>query len=178
MTRPDPPWRPPAPPGRPQPQWRRRPSEVVARRARAVDASFALWAAAATVVLVAAVVLLTDLDGTREAVRALVDRDFAAQPASTRGQAVTVAVAVLVTGAFAVGPATAVAAAVMRAGRGGARFMLVLLLLVTVGEIVLAVGVVAPVVLVLLAVAAVLGVAAAVQMYLPPANRWFALRRR
>jgi hypothetical protein len=150
----------------------------VARRSRAVDVSFALWTAAATLVLVAAAVLLTDLDSTREAARALVDRDFAAQPPTTRSRAVTVAVAVLVSGAVALGPATGLAAAMMRAGRGGARFVLVLLLVVTIGEIVLATGVVAPAVVALLVVAAALGGAAVVPMYLAGANRWFAVHRR
>lgn len=147
------------------------------RRARAVDVSFALWTAAATLVLVAAVVLLTDLDGTRDAVRAVVDRDLATETATTRGRAVTVAVALLVTGALALGPAIGIAAAVMRAGRGGARWVLVLLLLLAGAEIVLAVGVVAPAVLALLGVGAVLGVAAVVPMYLSAAGRWFAVRR-
>lgn len=149
----------------------------MARRARAVDVSFALWTVAATLVLVAAGVLLADLDSTRDAVRAVVDRDLAAEPATTRDRAVTVAVALLVTGAFVLGPAIGIAAAVMRAGRGGARSALVLLLGVTVGEIVLAAGIVAAAALALLVVAAMSGVAAVVPMYLSGAGRWFAVRR-
>lgn len=178
VSQPDPQRRPPGPPGRPRFEFRQRPSEVVTRRARSVDVSAGLWTAAAVLGLVAALVMLLDLDGTQAAVRAIVDRDLPDESAVTRDRAVTAAAAVLIGGAFVVSLATGVSAAAMRSGRGGARFVLVLLLVVTVVEIVLAVGVVAPVVLVVLVVAAALGVAAAVPMYLPGANRWFAIRRR
>lgn len=178
VSQPDPQRRPPGPPGRPRFEFRQRPSEVVSRRARSVDVSAGLWTAAAVLGLVAALVLLLDLDGTQAAVRAIVDRDFPNETAVTRDRAVAAAAAVLVGGAFVISLATGFGAAAMRAGRGAARFVLVLLLAVTGVEIVLAVGVVPPLVLVLLVVGAASGVAAAVQMYLPAANRWFAIRRR
>ena len=165
-------------PGRPRFEFRQRPSEVVARRARSVDVSAALWTAAAVLGVVAALVMLLDLDGMQAAVRTIVDRDFPNETSVTRDRAVALAAAVLVGGAFVVGLAMGLGAAAMRSGRGGARFVLVLLLALTLVEIVLGVGVVGPLVLVLLGVAAALGVAGAVAMYLPGANRWFATRRR
>ncbi|MBW0137907.1 hypothetical protein [Pseudonocardia abyssalis] len=168
----------PQPPGRPRFEFRQRPSEAVARRARSVDVSFALWSVAALLGLAAALVMLLDLDGVQAAVRTVVDRDFSNETAVTRDRAVAAAAAVLVGGAFLLGVLTGIAATAMRAGRGGARFVLLLLLAVTVVEIVLAVGVVPPAVVALFVVAAALGVVAAVQMYLPGANRWFAARRR
>lgn len=178
VSQPDPQRRPPAPPGRPRFEFRQRPSEVVFRRARSVGVSAGLWTAAAVLGLVAALVMLLDLDGTQAAVRAIVDRDFPNETAVTRDRAVAAAAAVLIGGAFVISVATGLSAAALRAGRGGARFLLVLLLVVTVVEIVLAVGVVAPLVPVVLGVAAALGVAGAVLMYLPDANRWFAIRKR
>ena len=151
---------------------------MVARRARSVDVSAALWTAAAVLGVVAALVMLLDLDGMQAAVRTIVDRDFPNETSVTRDRAVALAAAVLVGGAFVVGLAMGLGAAAMRSGRGGARFVLVLLLALTLVEIVLGVGVVGPLVLVLLGVAAALGVAGAVAMYLPGANRWFATRRR
>lgn len=177
MSQPDPLRRPDVP-GRPRFEFRQRPSEVVARRSRSVDVSAALWAAAAVLCLLAALVMLLDLDGTQAAVRAIVDRDFPDETSVTRDRAVALAAAVLVGGAFVVGMAIGVGAATMRSGRGGARFVLVLLLGLTLVQIVLGVGVVSAAALGLLAVAAVLGVAGAVAMYLPGANRWFATRRR
>lgn len=177
VSQPDPRRRPDVP-GRPRFEFRQRPSEVVARRARSVDVSAALWTAAAVLGLVAALVMLLDLDGTQAAVRAIVDRDFPNETSVTRDRVVALAAAVLVGGAFVIGVAMGLGAAVMRSGRGGARFLLVLLLVLTLVEIVLGVGVVAPAVLVQLVMVAVLGVAGAVAMYLPGANRWFAVRRR
>lgn len=168
----------PQPPGRPRFEFRQRPSEAVARRARAVDASFALWSAAAVLGLLAGLVLLLDLDGVTASVRAVVDRDFPNETAVTRDRAVAAAAAVLVGGALLVGVLTGLAAAALRAGRGGARFVLALLLAVTVVEVVLALGVVPPLVVALLGAGAVLGLVAAVLMVLPTANRWFAARRR
>ena len=177
VSQPDPLRRPDVP-GRPRFEFRQRPSEVVARRARSVDVAAALWTAAAVLGLVAALVMLLDLDGTQAAVRAIVDRDFPNETSVTRDRAVALAGAVLVGGVFVLGLATGLAAVAMRGGRGGARFVLLMLLALTLVEIVLGVGVVAPLALVLLVVAAALGVAAAVAMYLPGANRWFATRRR
>lgn len=169
---------PPQPPGRPRFEFRQRPSEAVARRAPVVDASFALWTAAAVLGLVAGLVLLLDLDGVTASVRALVDRDFPNETPVTRDRAVAAAAAVLVGGALLVGVLTGLAAAAMRSGRGGARVVLALLLAVTVVEIVLALGVVPPAVVALLGAGAVLGLVAAVLMLLPAAHRWFAARRR
>ena len=178
VSQPDPQRRPPAPPGRPRFEFRQRPSEVVARRARSVDVSAGLWTAVAVLGLVAALVMLLDLEGTQAAIRAIVDRDFPNESVVTRDRAVAAAAAVLIGGVLVVSLVTGASAAAMRAGRGGARFLLVLLLVLTVLEIVLAVGVVAPLVPVVLVVAAALGVAATVLMYLPDANRWFAIRKR
>jgi len=178
VTQHDPQRRPQAPPGRPAFEFRQRPSEVVARRARSVDVSYGLWTAAAVLGLAAALVMLLDLDGTQAAVRAIVDRDFSNETAVTRDRVVAAAAGVLVGGAFLLSLAMGVSAAAMRSGRGGARFVLVLLMAVTLVEIVLAVGVVAQLVVVLLVVTAALGVAAAVQMYLPGSNRWFVMPRR
>ena len=65
----------------------------------------------------------------------------------------------------------------LRAGRG-VRFVLVLLLALAVAEAVLAVGVVALAIRVALLLGVAVGAMAAVLMYLPAANLWFAVRHR
>jgi hypothetical protein len=149
---------------------------VSAVQPRTVSLSSALWLAAAACGVTAALIMLLDLDGLEAAVRAVVERDFPHEQAVTRDRAVAATSAVLVAGGAA-GLAQAGAALRMRAGHGGARFLLVLLLVVTVVEIVLAVGVVDVVARIALLLAVAFAVVGAVVMYLPPSNRWFATRR-
>ena len=65
----------------------------------------------------------------------------------------------------------------LRAGRGAARYVLVLLLGASVVQAVLAVDVVAPAARLAMLLGLACGVVAAVLMYLPAANRWFAAQR-
>ncbi|MHA6785487.1 hypothetical protein ACVGOW_31500 [Pseudonocardia saturnea] len=181
MTQPDPETTPipaPEPPGRPRFEFRQRPSEVIAGRARSVVVAYGLWTAAAGVGLIAALAMVIDLDGVQSAVRALVERDFPNESAVTRDRAIGAATAVLIGAAFLLSLAVGLAAAIMRSGRGAARVVLVLLVAVTVVEIVLTVDVVSPLVVGLLVVSVALGVAGAVQMYLPSANTWFLTKKR
>ncbi|MBW0094389.1 hypothetical protein I4I73_28825 [Pseudonocardia sp. KRD-184] len=181
MSPPDPETSPipaPEPPGRPRFEFRQRPSEVITQRAGSVVVAYGLWTAAAAVGLLAALAMLIDLDGVQGAVRATVDRDFPNESAVTRDRAVAAATGVLIGGAFVVSVLTGITATAMRAGRGAARVVLVLLIAVVVVEIVLAVDVVSPLALGLLVVNAALGAAGTVMMYLPDANNWFAIKRR
>ncbi len=181
MTQPDPATTPipaPEPPGRPQFEFRQRPSEVVAGRARSVVVAYALWTAAAAAGLIAALAMLLGLDAVQVAVRTLVERDFPNESPVTRDRAVGVATAVLVGGAFLLSLAIGVTAAIMRSGRGAARVVLVLLVVVVVVQIVLSVDAVSPLVVGLLVLSAAFGLAGAVQMYLPSANSWFLSKQR
>jgi hypothetical protein len=168
----------PEPPGRPRFEFRQRPSEVVAQRARSVAVSYVLWTAAAAFGLVAALAMLIDLDGVQAAVRTVVERDFPNESVVTRDRAASAAVAVLVGGALLLSLAVGVTAAIMRSGRGAARAALVVLLAVVVVEIVLAVEVVSPLVVGLLVAGAVLGLAGVVPMYLRGARTWFLAKQR
>jgi hypothetical protein len=80
-------------------------------------------------------------------------------------------------GGGVVGLAQIGAALRLRAGRGAVRYLLVLLLVGAVVEVVLAVGVVDVVARLALLLGVACGVVAAVLMYLPAANGWFATRR-
>jgi hypothetical protein len=164
------------PPARPRFEFRERPSTVAARRPSAVTVSAALWIAAGALGAVAALVMLLDLDGLEAAVRTVVDRDFPTEQQATRDRAVALTSAVLVAGG-AVGLAQVGAGLRLRAGRGAVRYLLVLLLVAAAVEIVLAVGVVDPVARLALLLGVACGAVAAVLMYLPAANGWFASRR-
>jgi hypothetical protein len=164
------------PPARPRFEFRERPSAVIVHRPTIVVASSVLWLAAGALGAVAALVMLLDLQALEAAVRTVVDRDFPAEQPATRDRAVALTSAVLVAGG-AVGLAQVAAGLRLRAGRGTVRYLLVLLLVAAVVEIVLAVGVVDPVARLALLLGAVCGAVAAVLMYLPEANRWFASRR-
>lgn len=166
------------PPGRPRFEFRQRPSQIITERAGSVAVSYWLWTAAAAFGLVAALAMALDLDGVQAAVRTLVDRDFPNESPVTKDRVVGASTAVLVGGAFALSVLTGLSAVAMRSGRGGARVMLVLLASVVVVEIVLAVEVVSPLVLLLLVVSVALGVAGAVMMYLPTSNTWFVIKKR
>ena len=165
----------PPPPARPQVAFRPPPSAVLARRPSVVSASAVLWAVAGVLVGLAALLMLLDLDGVRGAVRTVVDTGFASVPAEKRQRVVGLTTTVLVVGA-AVGVAQVLLARSLWAGRG-VRFVLVLLLVLAAVELVLAVGVVDLAVRLALVVGVMSGVAAAVLMYLPDANLWFAMRR-
>jgi hypothetical protein len=164
------------PPVRPRFEFRERPSAVTVHRPTIVVASSVLWLAAGALGAVAALVMLLDLQALEAAVRTVVDRDFPAEQPATRDRAVALTSAVLVAGG-AVGLAQVGAGLRLRAGRGAVRYLLVLLLVAAVVEIVLAVGVVDPVARLALLLGAACGAVAAVLMYLPDANRWFASRR-
>jgi hypothetical protein len=164
------------PPARPRFEFRERPSTVAAQRPAVVTVSAALWLAAGALGAVAALVMLLDLHGLEAAVRAVVDRDFPAEQQATRDRAVALTSAVLVAGG-AVGLAQVGAGLRLRAGRGGVRYLLVLLLVAALVEIALAVGVVDLVARLALLLGAACGAVGAVVMYLPDANRWFATRR-
>lgn len=181
MSQPDPDTTPipaPEPPGRPRFEFRQRPSEVITERAGSVVVAYGLWTAAAAFGLFAALVMLFDIDSVQAAVQALVDRDFPNEEQVIQDRAAGAATAVLIGGAFLLSVLTGVTAAIMRAGRGAARVVLVLLVVVVAVEIVLAVDVVSPVVLILLVLSVALGVAGAVMMYLPSANAWFVIKKR
>lgn len=165
------------PPGRPRFEFRERPSAVLAERAGSVTVASALWLVAAALVLVAAVLMLVDLDGLRTAVRAVADRDFPGETPATRDRAVALALAVLVGAAGLLGLLTAaVAARPLRAGSGGSRFGLTVLLGGVVVLVLLSLEVVPALVRVPLLLAVACGAVATVLQWLPAANRWFASR--
>jgi hypothetical protein len=164
------------PPARPRFEFRERPSAVVVPRPFVVSVASGLWIAAGSLGVAAALIMLLDLAALEAAVRGVVDRDFAHELQSTRDRVVALTSAVLVAGG-AVGLAQVGAALRLRAGRGAVRYLLVLLLAAATVEVVLAVGVVDVLARLALLVGVGCGVAAAVLMYLPPANLWFATRR-
>jgi hypothetical protein len=168
---------PPPPPARPQFEFRERPSAVLARRPRAVSISAVLWTVAGALAAVAALLMLLDLDGLKTAVRTVVDHGFPHVPAATQDRVVSLTTAVLV-GGGALGLLQVGAARRLHGGRGAARFALVLLLALAVVEVVLATGVVDLVVRLVLLLGVACGLVAAVFMYLPTANFWFAARRQ
>jgi hypothetical protein len=147
----------------------------LARRPGVVSTSAVLWALAGVLAAVAALLMLLDLDGLKAAVRTVVEQRFPQSPATTRERVIGPTTTVLVAGG-ALGLLQVVAARRLHAGRGGARFALVLLLAVAVVEVVLAVGVVDLAVRVSLLLGVACGLVGAVFMYLPAANLWFAAR--
>jgi hypothetical protein len=165
------------PPARPRFEFGERPSTVVVPRPTVVTVACVLWIAAGVAGVVAALVMLLDLDGLEAAVRGVADRDFPTELQSTRDRAVALTSTVLVAGGF-VGLAEVAAALRMRAGRSAARHLLVVLLAAAAVEVVLAVGVVDVVARTGLLLGVACGAVAAVLAYLPAANRWFATRRR
>ncbi len=166
----------PPPPVRPQFEFRARPSTARAPRPAAVAVSSGLWLAAGALAVVAALVMLLDLDALEAAVRVVVDTGFPQEQQATRDRVVALTSAVLVAGG-AVGLAQAGVALRLRAGRGGVRYLLVLLQAAAVVEVVLAVGVVDVFARLALLLGVACGAVAAVLMYLPPANHWFAAQR-
>ncbi len=167
-----------ATPPRPRFEIRARPTAAAEQRPRVVDAAAVLCGTAALLALAAGLMMVLDLDTTRTAVRGVVDRDFPAETPATRDRVVGIAVAVLVVGAFLVGPLLAAVGAALRARRGAGRAALVVVLALTVVLIVLATGVVTPLVPPVLIGAVGTGFAALVAAGLPPAGAWFAARRR
>jgi hypothetical protein len=164
------------PPARPRFEFRERPPAVVVRRPVVVAVASGLWLAAGGLGVVAALVMLLDLHGLEASVRAVVDRDFPRELQATRDRVVALTSAVLVAGGV-VGLAQVGTALRLRVGRGGVRYLLVLLLVGAVVEVVLAVGVVDVVARLALLLGVACGVVAAVLMYLPAANGWFATKR-
>lgn len=148
---------------------------VKERRPAAVTVSYCLWLAAGALGVAAALVMLLDLAALEAAVRVVVDRDFPQEQQSTRDRAVALTSAVLVAGG-AVGLAQGGAAIRLRAGGTDARYTLVILLAAAIVEVVLAVGVVDLVARLALLLGVACGLVAAVLMYLPAANRWFATK--
>ena len=165
-----------APPARPRFEFRERPSPVRDPRPAVVTTSVGWWLAAAVLGVVAAVAMLVDLDALEAAIRAVVDRDHPGEQQATRDRTVAITSAVLVAGG-AVGLVELGTALRLRAGRGAARYVLVLLLGASVVQALLAVDVVAPVARLAILLGVACGVVAAVLMYLPAANRWFAAQR-
>lgn len=168
----------PPPPSRPRFEFRQRPSAAVAERARTVGVAWVLWLAAGALLLLAALVMIFNLDGLEAGIRTIVDTDFPAETAVTRDRAVALTLAVLIGGGIVLGLAEAGFASLMRSGRGGARFVLVLLLALSLVEIVVTLGVVITVVGLALLLSAACGLVGTVMMYLPPSNAWFAFRRQ
>lgn len=164
------------PPARPRFEFRERPSTVPTPRPPVVTVAAVLWLAAGSLGVVAALVMLLDLHALEAAVRAVADRDFPQEQQATRDRAVALTSAVLVAGG-AVGLAQVGAALRLRAGRGAVRYLLVLLTAAAAVEVVLAVGVVGLFTRLALLLGVACGAVAAVLMYLPPANGWFASRR-
>jgi hypothetical protein len=164
------------PPARPRFEFRERPSPVRDPRPAAVTVSAGFWLAAALLGVVAAVVMLLDLPALEAAIRVVVDRDHPAEQQATRDRTIAVTSAVLVAGGV-VGLVELGTALRLRAGRGAARYVLMLLLGASVVQAVLAVGVVAPTARLAMLLGVAGGVVAAVLMYLPAANRWFAAQR-
>jgi hypothetical protein len=164
------------PPARPQFEFRPPPSTILSRRPQVVSASAVLWVVAGALVGGAALLMLLDLDGVRRAVQTVVDTGFADVPAVKRQRVVGLTTTVLVVGA-AVGVGQMLLAWRLRAGRA-VRFVLVLLLALAVTEAVLALGVVDLAIRVALLLGVAVGAMAAVLMYLPSANLWFAVRHR
>jgi hypothetical protein len=142
-----------------------------------VSIAAVLWTAAGVLAAVAALLMLLDLDGLKTAVRTVVDQGFPQAPAATRDRVVGLTAAVLV-GGGALGLLQVAAARRLHGGRGAPRFALVLLLALAVVEVVLVTGVVDLVVRLVLLLGVACGMVAAVFMYLPAANFWFAARRR
>jgi hypothetical protein len=141
-----------------------------------VTVAAGLWLAAGALGVVAALVMLLDLAALEGAVRGVADRDFPHELQATRDRAVALTSAVLVAGG-AVGLAQVGVALRLRAGRGAVRYLLVLLLAAAAVEVVLALGVVDAVARLALVLGVACGGSAAVLMYLPAANRWYATRR-
>ena len=110
-------------------------------RPAVVTLASGLWLAAGALGVAAALIMLLDLASLEAAVRGVVDRDFPDELQSTRDRVVALTSAVLVAGG-AVGLAQVGAALRLRAGRGGVRYLLVLMLVAAAVEVVLAVGVV------------------------------------
>ena len=164
------------PPVRPQLEFRPPPSTVLSRRPQVVSVSVVLWVVGGVLVGGAALLMLLDLDGVRRGVQTVVDAGFANVPAVKRQRVVGLTTTVLVVGA-AVGIGQILLAGRLRAGRG-VRFVLILLLALAVAEAVLAIGVVDLAIRVALLLGVAVGAMAAVLMYLPTANLWFAVRHR
>lgn len=161
---------------RPQFEFRQRPSAVVARRPPIVTVAAWLWLVAGAFGVLAALVMLIDLDALKAAVRVVVDNGFPQENQVTRDRAVALTSGVLVVGGLA-GLAEVGTALRLRAGRGSVRYLLVLLLVVAIIEAVLALGVVDAVARLALLLGVACGSVALVFMYTPAANRWFAAQR-
>jgi hypothetical protein len=142
-----------------------------------VSTSAVLWTAAGVLAAVAALLMLLDLDGLKAAVRTVVEQGFPKVPAATRDRVIGPTAMVLVVGG-ALGLLQVVGARRLHAGRGAARFALVLLLALAVVEVVLAIGVVDLAVRLVLLLGVACGLVGAVVMYLPAANLWFAARHQ
>ncbi|MDN5749342.1 MAG: hypothetical protein L0H64_12635, partial [Pseudonocardia sp.] len=147
-------------------------------RPTSVQAASGLWLAAVLVWLLAVAVGVVQLDDIRAALTTIVDRDFPGETPGTRESAVTITLGILLAGPAVIALLQAWAALALRAGRGGARIVLVLLAVLAVGCAYFAVAVAPPVVQAGLVAGLALMVAGAVAMLLPGARPWFRARRR
>lgn len=153
------------------------PSQVELRRPPVLAVSYALWLGAAAAGLAAVLMLLLDLDGLEAALHAIVERDYPDEDPATRDRVVSVVAAILVGSGVTVALGEAAAAVAMGSGRGWARFVLAVLLALSVVDVLLSVEVASGTSRIVLAVSVALAAVAAVLMYLPAANLWFAARR-
>ncbi|HVL83269.1 MAG TPA: hypothetical protein VM367_03110 [Pseudonocardia sp.] len=180
MTDPEPsrPARPPGPPARPRFEFRARPSAVTLQRPHAVRVSFVLWLGAAGAGLLASVLMVLGLDTVEASLQTVLLRDFPAESAATRDRVTALTSAVLIGGGALIAAGQAGFAGALYAGRGGARFALVLLAVLAVVHTLLAVGVAPLAAAAVLPVGVGLAAAAAVAMLLPGTYRWFTLKQR
>jgi hypothetical protein len=143
-----------------------------------VSVASGLWLAAAAATALGALLMLLSLDTLSAAVTTTVDGRFPAEAAATRERVVALAELVLVGGSGVLAAATAIGAVALRAGRGGARFWLVVLAVTAALHALLASGAASATAIGLLAMGVLLGVGATVTMLLPGTHRWFELKQR
>lgn len=138
-------------------------------RPKQITVAFWLWQLAAALAIAAAVLAVGRLDALREEFRVEARENDATAGAGTLGRVADLSVLIVVGGGLLVGVLAVLFAAAMRAGKGWARGMLVLVVLLAVAYAGL---VVAPMGWLVLAAAGA-AVVAGVCMYLPGSRPWF-----
>lgn len=143
-----------------------------------LTASWVLWMLAGLALLVSVVLPLIGIGDLEADLRAAVGRDFPNETAGTLDRVIATAEAVLIGGGVLLALAEAGFAAAMRSGRGGARIVLVLLLVPVLLHAWLLTGVAPPLTAAVLVIGTVPAVVASILMFLPGAAAWFARHER
>jgi hypothetical protein len=151
---------------------------MTAHRPTAVAVSFAMWLAAAGVLLLVSVLMGLKIVAVEDALRAIIERDYPAESAATRERVTSLVALVLAGGGAVLGTAIAAFGTVLRAGRGGARLALAVLVVLAAVHAHLARAVAPTVAAAALPIGITIAMAASVAMLLPGTYGWFARKRR